>query len=160
MPTIYDFTVKDKTLKDYDLSQFKNKVVLIVNVASQCGLTPQYKGLEELHQKFKNNDFIILGFPCNQFGAQEPGSNDEIQSFCQLNYGVTFPILDKIEVNGKNTAPLYQYLKSNAPGILGTESIKWNFAKFLIGKDGNVIKRFAPQSEPSSLLEDIEAALK
>lgn len=160
MPTIYDFTVKDKTLKDYDLSQYKNKVVLIVNVASQCGLTPQYKGLEELHQKFKNNDFIILGFPCNQFGAQEPGSNDEIQSFCQLNYGVTFPILDKIEVNGKNTAPLYQYLKSSAPGILGTESIKWNFAKFLIGKDGNVIKRFAPQSEPSSLIEDIEAALK
>lgn len=159
MASVYDFIVKDKALKDYNLAQHSGKIVLIVNVASKCGLTPQYKGLEEIYNQFKDKNFVILGFPCNQFGHQEPGTNDEIQSFCQLNYGVSFPILDKIDVNGKNTAPLYQFLKSSAPGFLGTEAIKWNFAKFLIGPDGQVLKRFSPQTEPSSLVKDIENAL-
>lgn len=157
---IFEFTVLDKLKQEYPLDQHLGKVVLIVNVASQCGLTPQYKELEEVYNKFRNENFIILGFPCNQFGAQEPGSNEEIQTFCQINYGVTFPILDKIEVNGKNTAPLYQFLKSSAPGILGTEAIKWNFAKFLIGKNGKVAKRFAPTTSPIDLITDIEEQLK
>lgn len=153
------FSVKDSSGASVSLEKYKNQVVLIVNVASKCGFTPQYKGLEELYEKFKDRDFTVLGFPCNQFGAQEPGSDDEIQQFCDLNYGVRFPVMAKIEVNGSGTAPLYQWLKETAPGMLGTEMIKWNFTKFLIGRDGQVIKRYAPQDEPQKLAEDIQRAL-
>lgn len=149
--SFFDFTVKDAKGNDYPLSQHKGQLVLVVNVASKCGFTPQYAGLEKLFQKYKDRGFLVLGFPCNQFGAQEPGADSEIQTFCQTNYGVSFPVLAKIDVNGENTDPLYQFLKSNAPGFLGTEAIKWNFTKFLIGPNGNVISRHAPQEEPESL---------
>lgn len=155
----FDFTVKSAQARDYDLSQHKNKVILVVNVASKCGFTPQYKGLEALYQEHKNNDFVILGFPCNQFGSQEPGSNEDIQSFCEMNYGVTFPVLAKVDVNGSEADPVYKHLKAEAPGILGTEAIKWNFTKFLIGKDGQVIERFAPNTEPKDINESIKKAL-
>lgn len=158
-PAIYDFKVKDAQGKDVDLSQYRGKTVLIVNVASQCGFTPQYTGLEALYKKYQDRGLVILGFPCNQFGAQEPGSNQEIQQFCELNYSVTFPVLGKIDVNGKNTAPVYEYLKSSAPGILGSEAIKWNFTKFLIGPDGKIIHRYAPQTKPEDIASDIEKAL-
>ncbi|AZZ35736.1 glutathione peroxidase [Bdellovibrio sp. qaytius] len=157
--SFFDFTVKDAQTKAYDLSQHKGQVVLVVNVASKCGFTPQYKGLEALYQEHKNNGLVILGFPCNQFGAQEKGTNDEIQSFCEMNYGVTFPVLDKVSVNGSDAAEVYKHLKSEAPGILGTEAIKWNFTKFLIGKDGHVIERFAPNTEPADINESIRKAL-
>lgn len=157
--SFFDFTVKDTQSKDHNLAQYKGKVVLVVNVASKCGFTPQYKGLEELYQEYKNNDFVIIGFPCNQFGSQEPGTNDEIQSFCQMNYGVTFPVLDKVDVNGSNAAPVYKHLKEEAPGILGTEAIKWNFTKFLIDKNGKVIERYAPNVEPAAINADIKKAL-
>ena len=133
-----------------------------MNTASKCGFTPQFAGLEKLYQDVKAkhpNDFVILGFPCNQFGGQDPGSNDEIQEFCQINYGVSFPVLGKIDVNGDNAPPLWKWLTAEAPGILGTKTIKWNFTKFLVGKDGKVIKRFAPNDSPESLRGDIEAAL-
>jgi len=158
--TIFEFEVKDAQNKKFDLFQFKDHVVLIVNVASKCGFTPQYKGLEELYNKFKDKKFVILGFPCNQFGSQEPGSDSEIQQFCSLNYGVSFPVLAKVDVNGAKTLPLYDFLKSSAPGLLGTEAIKWNFTKFLIGKDGKVLKRYSPQTEPRSIEKDIEGALE
>lgn len=154
-----DFVVTDAHGKPSQLSQFKGKVALIVNVASKCGFTPQYKGLEELYKKYSDKGFVILGFPSNQFGAQEPGSNEEIQSFCEINYGVTFPVMAKVNVNGKNSEPFYDWLKSSAPGVLGTEAIKWNFTKFLISKEGKVIKRYAPQAEPKDLESDIEKAL-
>ncbi|OFZ31645.1 MAG: glutathione peroxidase [Bdellovibrionales bacterium RIFCSPHIGHO2_01_FULL_40_29] len=157
--SFFDYTVQSASKNNYDLSQHKGKVVLAVNVASKCGLTPQYAGLESLYKELGGKDFVILGFPCNQFGAQEPGTNEEIQSFCSMNYGVSFPILDKVDVNGKNTAPIYQFMKSQAPGILGTEDIKWNFGKFLIAKDGQVIKRYAPTTEPKDLISDIKSAL-
>ncbi len=157
--SFFDYTVKSATNTDYALSQHKGKVVLAVNVASKCGLTPQYGGLEMLYKEFGNQQFTILGFPCNQFMGQEPGTNEEIQSFCSTKYAVSFPVLDKIDVNGKNTAPVYQFMKEKAPGILGTEDIKWNFGKFLIGKEGQVIKRFAPTTEPKDLVADIKAAL-
>lgn len=157
--SFFDFKVKDAQSKDYDLSQYKGKVVLVVNVASKCGFTPQYKGLEALYQEYKNHGLVILGFPCNQFGSQEPGTNDEIHQFCEMNYGVTFPVLDKVDVNGSNAAPIYKHLKSEAPGILGTEAVKWNFTKFLIGKDGHVIDRFAPNTEPAAMGADIKKAL-
>lgn len=157
--SFFDYSVQDSKNQNYDLSQYKGKVVLAVNVASKCGFTPQYEGLESIYKKFKDKNFVILGFPCNQFGAQEPGSNTEIQEFCQLNFGVTFPVLAKIDVNGPQTAPVYEYLKSSAPGLLGTEMIKWNFTKFLIGKDGKVIERFAPQTKPEELVSAIEKAL-
>lgn len=157
--TLHDFSVKAADGSTFSLDSYKGQVVLIVNVASKCGFTPQYKGLEELYEKFKDQGFTILGFPCNQFGAQEPGSNDEIQQFCSLTYGVKFPILDKVEVNGDNASPVYKWLKTSAPGLLGTEMIKWNFTKFLIGKNGEVIKRYAPQDEPESMHEDIKKAL-
>lgn len=155
----FDFNVKAPDLTDYDLSQHKGKVVLVVNVASKCGYTPQYKGLEELYQNFSKDKFVVLGFPCNQFGAQEPGTEKEIQEFCSLNYSVTFPVLAKIEVNGSNTDPVYQFMKEQAPGILGSEIIKWNFTKFLIGKKGQVLKRYAPNTEPHEIKKDIEKAL-
>jgi len=153
------FKVKAANGQDVDLSTYKNQVVLIVNVASKCGYTPQYAGLEKLYQEFKGQGLVILGFPCNQFGAQEPGSDQEIQQFCSLNYGVSFPVLGKVEVNGKDTAPVYEWLKKSAPGLLGTEAIKWNFTKFLIGRDGQVIDRFAPATAPDALAKDIRQAL-
>ncbi len=157
--SFFEFTTTDSGQKNYDLSQHKGKVVLVVNVASKCGFTPQYKGLEELYQKFKNQGLVILGFPCNQFGFQEPGSDSDIQQFCSMTYNVTFPVLGKVDVNGASASPIYQFLKDQAPGLLGIELIKWNFTKFLVGKDGKVIKRYAPNTEPVDIASDIEKAL-
>ena len=158
--SLFDFTVQDEKGAELPLSRFQGQVVLVVNVASKCGFTPQYEGLEQLHKKYRDQGFTVLGFPCNQFGAQEPGSNEEIQQFCQTTYGVSFPVLAKVDVNGSSTSPVYEYLKSSAPGLLGTELIKWNFTKFLVGKDGRVVGRFAPQTSPQELVKDIETALK
>lgn len=149
--------------QEVPLSDFKGKVVLIVNTASKCGFTPQYAGLETLYKGLKEkygDDFTILGFPCNQFGAQEPGTDDEIQNFCQINYGVSFPIMQKIDVNGDGAAPLYQWLKSERSGLLGLKFIKWNFEKFLIGRDGQVKGRWASTTKPESLEKDIVAELE
>lgn len=159
MKTLYDFSLYTITHELQSLSTYKNKLVLIVNVASQCGFTPQYKGLEELYQKYKKQGFVVLGIPCNQFKNQESGSEKEILNFCQRNYGVTFPLFSKIDVNGENTDPLYTFLKKEKKGILGTEAIKWNFTKFLINKNGEVIKRFAPSTPPNSLHKAIEKEL-
>jgi len=159
MSTVHDFKVKNAKGDDVSLSNYKGKVVLIVNVASECGFTPQYEGLQKLYERFSDRGFEVLGFPCNQFGGQEPGSNDEIQGFCTGRFGVRFPVFAKIDVNGSNADPLYGHLKHEAPGILGTEGIKWNFTKFLVGKDGNVIKRYAPNDKPEAIVPDIEAAL-
>ena len=159
MAGIYDFNVKDIRGKAVKLDAYKGKPLLIVNTASKCGFTPQYKGLEALYQSLHGKGLEILGFPCNQFGEQEPGSEAEIASFCEVNYGVTFPMFAKIDVNGDGAAPLYKYLKKTKPGLLGSEAIKWNFTKFLIGKDGVPVKRFAPADKPESLGPDVEAAL-
>lgn len=159
MTTAYDFEARQIDGKTVPLSQFKGKVLLIVNTASACGYTPQFGGLEELHQAYGKKGLAVLGFPCNQFGSQEPGSNDEIAQFCQLNYGVSFPMMAKIDVNGATADPLYQWLSKEAPGLLGTKAIKWNFTKFLVGRDGQVLKRYSPQDEPKQLAKDIEAAL-
>ena len=156
----FDYTVKDPNMADYDLSQHKGKVVLVVNVASRCGFTPHYTGLEALYESFPRDKFVVIGFPCNQFGAQEPGSNQEIVDFCHITYNIKFPILSKVNVNGSDTEPVYEYLKKSAPGILGTEAIKWNFTKFLVGKDGKVIERYAPNTEPMTIKGDIEKALQ
>lgn len=156
----FGFSVLGAKGEDFNLARYSGQVVLVVNVASRCGFTPQYAGLEDLHRKYSAKGLVILGFPCNQFGSQEPGSNSEIQEFCSLNFGVSFPVLAKVDVNGKDAAPVFQWLKTSAPGIFGTEAIKWNFTKFLIGKDGKVIKRYSPQDEPQSLTGDIEMALK
>ncbi|HET9353100.1 MAG TPA: glutathione peroxidase [Sphingomicrobium sp.] len=142
-----------------DLSDHKGEVMLIVNVASQCGFTSQYEGLEALQRKYVGRGFTVLGFPCNQFGAQEPGDAEEIASFCKLNYDVSFPLMGKIDVNGDNAAPIYQHLKDEAPGLLGSKAIKWNFTKFLIDRSGKVVKRYAPQTKPEDLARDIEALL-
>lgn len=155
----FDFTVKGSDSKNYNLTQHSGKVVLVVNVASQCGFTPQYKGLEELYQLFSHDQFTILGFPCNQFGSQEPASDSEIQQFCSLTYNVTFPVLAKIDVNGSGADPVFQFLKAEAPGLLGTETVKWNFTKFLVGKNGKVIRRYAPTVEPTEIIEDIKKAI-
>lgn len=160
MNTVYDFTVKDALGAGYRLDQHRGKVLLIVNVASNCGFTPQYAGLEELHKKYAAQGLVVLGFPCNQFGGQEPGSNKEIQHFCRLNYGVEFPVLGKIEVNGAGADPLYVHLKASAPGALGSEAIKWNFTKFLVGRDGKVADRYAPATKPEALVPHIEKLLK
>ena len=157
--SIYDFTATGIDGQPVALAQFKGQVLLVVNTASACGFTPQFAGLEALHQSYGAKGLAVLGFPCNQFGAQDKGSNDEIASFCQLNYGVSFPMMAKIEVNGSGADPLYQWLTSEAPGLLGTQFIKWNFTKFLVGKDGQVLKRYAPNDTPKSLEKDIEAAL-
>jgi glutathione peroxidase len=154
-----DFTAERLQGGTIDLKQYLGKVVLIVNTASNCGFTPQYHGLEEIYEQFKDKGLEVLGFPCNQFGHQEPGTNEEIGSFCEKNYGVSFPLFAKIDVNGENTHPLYQHLKSKAPGLLGSEAIKWNFTKFLIKKDGGVYKRYAPQTTPKELVSDIEKLL-
>ncbi len=142
------------------LSEYQGKVILIVNTASKCGFTPQYQGLETLYKKYEEQGLVILGFPCNQFGKQEPSDNSEIGSFCQKNYGVTFPIFEKIDVNGESTAPFYEDLKTQVSGILGTKNIKWNFSKFLIGRNGEVIGRYAPITKPEALEEIIKKALK
>ena len=160
MPTsIYDFEALQMNGQSVPLSQYRGKVLLIVNTASACGFTPQFGGLEELHKEYADQGLVVLGFPCNQFGAQDPGSNDEIASFCQLNYGVSFPMMAKIDVNGSDASPLYRWLTAEAPGLLGSKAIKWNFTKFLVGKDGRVIRRYAPQDAPQKLAGDIEAAL-
>jgi glutathione peroxidase len=156
--SVFDYTVKDINGKDVSLSEYKGKFLLIVNVASKCGFTSQYKGLEALFQELQNN-LVVLGFPCNQFGAQEPGNAEEIKSFCSLNYDVKFPLFAKIEVNGDNAAPLYQFLKEEKPGILGTEGIKWNFTKFLVGRDGQVIKRYASTDKPEDIKKDLSKML-
>ncbi|KKA28402.1 hypothetical protein TD95_000212 [Thielaviopsis punctulata] len=160
--TFYDFKPLDKKGNEFDLAQFKGKVVLIINTASKCGFTPQYAGLEKLYKALRaehGDDVQFLGFPCNQFGSQEPGNDDEIQSFCQINYGVSFPILGKIEVNGDGQAPLYGWLKDQKAGLLGLRRIKWNFEKFLIGRDGNVAGRWASTTKPESLEQPIKDAL-
>jgi glutathione peroxidase len=159
MTTIYDFEAQQINGKSVALNNFKGKALLIVNTASACGFTPQFAGLEELHKSYGDKGLVVLGFPCNQFGAQDAGSNGEIAEFCQLNYGVSFPMMAKIEVNGGGAHPLYQWLTKEAPGVLGTKAIKWNFTKFLVGKDGSVLKRYAPTDTPASLSKDIEAAL-
>ena len=159
MSTVYDFSANSIQGKAVKLSQYKGKAMLIVNTASACGFTPQFGGLEELHKSYGSKGLVVLGFPCNQFGAQDSGSNGEIAEFCQLNYGVSFPMMEKIDVNGSGAHPLYQWLSAEAPGLLGSKAIKWNFTKFLIGKDGVVIKRYAPTDTPASMGNDIEAAL-
>lgn len=159
MASFFDFTVKDAQGKDFPLEQLKGKTVLVVNVASRCGFTSQYTGLESLYQQFKDRDFVILGFPCNQFGAQEPGTNEEIQSTCTRDWGVTFPVLAKVDVNGPSAAPVFDFLKASSPGLLGTEFIKWNFTKFLVDRNGRVIERFAPRTEPQELLGPISRLL-
>ncbi|MEO8508582.1 MAG: glutathione peroxidase, partial [Betaproteobacteria bacterium] len=154
-----DFTVNDIHGKPVKLDRYRDRVMLVVNTASNCGFTPQYKGLEALYEKFHGKGLEILGFPCNQFGGQEPGSEKEIAQFCELNYGVTFPLFAKLDVNGEQAAPLYKYLKSEKPGLLGSEAIKWNFTKFLVDRKGNVVKRYAPNEEPAAIAGDIEKAL-
>jgi len=159
MRTIYDFEAQSIDGKSVSLEAFRGKPLLIVNTASACGFTPQFGGLEQLHQTYGARGLVVLGFPCNQFGSQDPGSNEEIATFCQRNFGVSFPMMSKIEVNGPEAHPLYQWLAAEAPGLLGSKAIKWNFTKFLVGKDGTVIKRYAPQDAPEKLTKDIEAAL-
>lgn len=157
--TIYDFKAATIAGKEASLADYKGKVVLIVNTASKCSFTPQFAGLETLYETYKDRGLVILGFPCNQFGAQEPGTSDQIQEFCQLNYGVKFPMFGKIDVNGKDAHPLFKFLTSERPGILGIEAIKWNFTKFLVDKNGNPVKRYAPNTEPKDIAADIEKLL-
>ena len=159
MSSIYDITADSLAGAPVNLGQYKGQVLLIVNTASKCGFTPQYKGLEAVYEQFKDKGAVVLGFPCNQFGAQEPGQAEEIGAFCEKNYGVTFPLFAKIDVNGDGAHPLFRKLKQEAPGILGTEAIKWNFTKFLIRKNGTVYKRYAPATKPEELVEDIEKLL-
>ena len=158
-PSIHDFSARQIDGQDIALSQFKGRVLLIVNTASQCGFTPQFGGLQALHERYAAQGLSVLGFPCNQFGAQDPGADSAIASFCQVNYGVAFPMMAKIDVNGPAAHPLYRWLKAQAPGLLGSQAIKWNFTKFLVGRDGQVIQRYAPLHKPASLAGDIEAAL-
>jgi len=157
--SIYDFEALGIDGTSVPLSRYRGQVLLIVNTASACGFTPQFSGLEKLHQQYGPQGLAVIGFPCNQFGSQDPGENDQIASFCQRNYGVSFQMMGKIDVNGEQAHPLYQWLKHEAPGLLGTEGIKWNFTKFLIGRDGRVLKRYAPQDAPEKIAGDIEAAL-
>jgi glutathione peroxidase len=159
LDTIFDITADSLSGQPVNLGQYKGQVLLIVNTASKCGFTPQYKGLEAVYEQFKDKGAVVLGFPCNQFGAQEPGQAEEIGAFCEKNYGVTFPLFAKIDVNGDNAHPLFKKLKKDAPGILGTEGIKWNFTKFLIRKDGTVYNRYAPATKPEELIADIEKLL-
>ena len=159
-PDIYAFEAVSIGGKPAHFSSQRGKVLLIVNTASRCGFTPQFAGLEELWKTYRDRGLVVIGFPSNQFGAQDPGPNDQIASFCETNYGVTFPMMRKVDVNGKSAVPVWKWLTAEAPGILGTKSVKWNFTKFLVGKDGKVIKRFAPNDSPESLKGDIEAALE
>lgn len=159
MTTIADFTAKLPNGEEVSLADKLGKVLLVVNTASKCGFTPQYDGLEKLWQDFGPRGFEVLAFPCNQFGGQEPGSADEIESFCKVNFGLSFPLMGKIEVNGAGETPLYAWLKGEAPGVLGTKRIKWNFTKFLIGRDGKVVRRYAPTAKPEAIAADIAALL-
>ena len=159
MTSIYDFSAKTIDGDEQSLGAYHGKALLVVNVASKCGFTPQYKGLEALYEKYRDQALVVLGFPCDQFGHQEPGDEEEIKNFCSLNYDVQFPLFAKVDVNGANTHPLYKYLKSEAKGLLGSESIKWNFTKFLVGKDGKVVRRYAPTDTPESIAKDVAAAL-
>jgi glutathione peroxidase len=160
MSDLYNFKVKNIDGEEVSLNNYKNKVLLIVNTASKCGFTPQYKGLEEVYKKHKDQGLEILGFPCNQFGKQEPGDEEEIKNFCSLTYDVSFPMFAKVDVNGNSAAPIYEYLKSEAPGVLGSKAIKWNFTKFLVDQNGNVLKRFSPQDTPEKIEKEIEKLLK
>jgi glutathione peroxidase len=157
--TAYDFTARQIDGQDIALSQFSGQVMLIVNTASACGFTPQFGGLEALHKRYASQGLAVLGFPCNQFGSQDPGTDGEIAGFCQMNYGVSFPMMSKISVNGDQADPLFKWLCAEAPGLLGTKAIKWNFTKFLVGRHGQVIGRYAPTDKPESMAKDIEAAL-
>ncbi|MEH0166504.1 glutathione peroxidase [Roseateles microcysteis] len=157
--SLYDFQALSIEGKPADLASQRGKVLLIVNTASACGFTPQFKGLEQLWKDYAARGLVVIGFPSNEFGGQDPGSNGDIASFCELNYGVSFPMMAKVKVNGKDAHPLWQWLKGEKPGILGTEAIKWNFTKFLVGRNGQVIKRYAPNDEPEKMRADIEAAL-
>ncbi len=159
MTSVFDFQAQTIEGADLPLQDLRGKVLLIVNTASACGFTPQFAGLEELHKTYGERGLVVMGFPCNQFGSQDPGSAQEIHTFCQRNYGVSFPMMAKVEVNGAGAHPLFAWLKQVAPGLLGTEGIKWNFTKFLVGKDGQVIKRYAPTDKPAGMAKDIEAAL-
>ncbi|SNT14034.1 glutathione peroxidase [Noviherbaspirillum humi] len=159
MNTVYAFSAPALTGEEVRLDSYRGKVLLVVNTASKCGFTPQYQGLEDLYKHYRERGLEVLGFPCNQFGLQEPGSEAEIGAFCERNYGVTFPMFAKIEVNGDHAHPLYRYLKSEAPGVLGTQAIKWNFTKFLVGKDGKVRNRYAPNTTPAEMKTDIEKLL-
>lgn len=160
MTTVHDFQVRDLDGQAVDLARYRGKVLLIVNVASECGFTPQYRGLQALYDKYRERGFEILGFPCNQFGHQEPGDEAQIGAFCERNYGVGFALFSKIEVNGRDAEPLYAWLKHQAPGLLGSEAIKWNFTKFLVGRDGTVVKRFAPKTTPEQIDAEIDALLE
>ena len=161
MPTssVYDFTARQINGQDIALSQFRGQVMLVVNTASACGFTPQFGGLEALHKSYAGQGLAVLGFPCNQFGAQDPGTDSEIAGFCQVNYGVSFTMMHKINVNGDQADPLFKWLCAEAPGLLGTKAIKWNFTKFLVGRRGQVLKRYAPTDKPAGMTRDIEAAL-
>lgn len=157
--SVYDFTVNTIMGLPKSMADYRGKVLLIVNTASKCGFTPQFGGLEELYKQYKDRGLVVLGFPCNQFAEQDPGSNEEILSYCQMNYGVSFPMFDKIDVNGKEAHPLFEYIKKEAPGALGLTVVKWNFTKFLVDREGKVVKRFAPNSDPAGIAPDIEALL-
>ena len=157
--TIYDYSARTLEGRETSLSEFKDKVLLIVNTASKCGFTPQYEGLQKLYSHFADRGLVVLGFPCNQFGHQEPGGAEAIGAFCEKNYGVSFPMFAKIDVNGDNAHPLYTFLKAQAPGLLGSKAIKWNFTKFLVGRDGKVVRRYAPRDTPEKIAADIEALL-
>ena len=157
--TVYDFKARTIDGEEVSLSHYRGKVLLIVNVASRCGFTPQYRGLEELYERFGKSGFEVLGFPCNQFGKQEPGTDSDIRGFCDLQYGVRFPLFSKVDVNGSGAHPLYEFLKKSKPGFLGTKRIKWNFTKFLIDRQGLPVKRYSPQTKPEALEKDVQAAL-
>jgi glutathione peroxidase len=157
---VFDFQATSLDGKPVDLAQFRDKVLLIVNTASKCGFTPQYQGLESVHRELHSRGLEVLGFPCNQFGHQEPGSEAEIGDFCEKNYGVSFPMFAKVDVNGDDAHPLWKHLKETAPGVLGTEAIKWNFTKFLVGRDGKVVHRYAPTTKPEEIAGDIEKLLQ
>ncbi|ETT60247.1 MULTISPECIES: glutathione peroxidase [Paenibacillus] len=158
--SIYDFEVNTLKGEEESLSKYKGKVLLVVNTASKCGFTPQYKGLQEVYEKFKDRGFEVLGFPSNQFAGQEPGESDEIAEYCEINYGVTFPMFEKIDVKGDEAHPLFKYLSKEAPGVLGSKNVKWNFTKFLVDQDGRVLKRFAPKTTPQQIESDISKLLK
>ena len=159
MSELYNISVKDIDMNSVDLRTYEGKTLLIVNVASKCGFTPQYKDLQNLYEKYQDQGLEVLGFPCNQFGAQEPGTNEEVKSFCDLNYNVSFRMFDKIDVNGSNASPLFKYLKHESPGIMGTEAVKWNFTKFLVNSDGKVVKRFAPKDGKSEIEPELQKIL-
>ena len=159
MTTLYDFTVEANDGSAVNLADRRGKVLLVVNTASKCGFTPQYDGLQALYERYRDRGFEVLAFPCNQFGSQEPGSGEEIGEFCRVNHGVTFPIMRKIDVNGSDAAPLFDWLKAEAPGVMGTKAIKWNFTKFLIDREGKVVARFSPTDTPESIAGDIENLL-